>query len=163
MSGQKIYFERMMLMPVILPVDVEFQIPMHVRYAVFARKGIRSLATDAGFLESDCEDIEVAVGEAVTNAICYGRPKTGLGRAQVRCRVTSTHLLIEVEDEGLSKTVPSPRSLPGSSSEHGRGWPLIHKLMDCVSVRCTERGMLVRMIKRLPAGCRGEINLSAVA
>lgn len=135
-------------MRALLPTDLEFQIPMQGNYVSLVRKGIRSLAAEEGYTESDCEDIEIAVGEAVTNAISYGKPKCGQGRVRIHCRITPSYLIIEVEDEGRTSCVPLPKPSIGTRSEHGRGWMIIHRLMDRVSVRCTDRGMLVRMVKQ---------------
>lgn len=140
--------ERMTWMPVVLPTDVDFQIPADGKYVCLIRKGIRSLAAGAGFDEFDCQDVEVAVGEAVTNAVCHGRPKCGSGYVHVHCRMTPHRLVIEVRDDGRATCLPMPKSLPDFNSEHGRGWMLIHRLMDRVSVRCTDKGLLVRMVKR---------------
>lgn len=135
-------------MKAILPTDVEFQVPMQGKYVSLVRKGISALAAEEGYSEFDCQDIEIAVGEAVTNAISYGCPQKGDGRVRVHCRLTPSYLIIEVEDEGRSSCVPLPKPSVADSSEHGRGWIIIHRLMDRVSVRCTEKGMLVRMVKQ---------------
>lgn len=139
--------ERMTGMPVVLPTDVDFQIPADGKYVSLVRKGIRSLASGFGFGETDCQDVEVAVGEAVTNAICHGQPANGAASVYVHCRLTPNRLVIEVKDEGQAPCLPLPKCVPGFNNEHGRGWLLIHRLMDRVSVRTTDKGLLVRMIK----------------
>jgi serine/threonine-protein kinase RsbW len=140
--------ERMSRMPFALLADAEFQIPSHGRYVALVRKGIRSLAAGAGFDKAECQDIEVAIGEAVTNAVCHGRPAEGAGRVHVHCSLAHGHLAVEIEDEGGATCLPLPKANPTATDEHGRGWYLMHRLMDQVSVRCTEKGLLVRMAKR---------------
>ncbi len=135
-------------MAVVLPTDVEFQIPTDGKYVQFVRHGISQLAFGAGFDGNDCKDIEVAVGEAVTNAVCHGRPAIGDGRVYVRCRVTPYRLIIEVEDEGKTSDVEIPCVLPDHDNEHGRGWILMYNLMDRTTVRCTGNGLVVRLVKR---------------
>jgi anti-sigma regulatory factor (Ser/Thr protein kinase) len=136
-------------MAVMLPTDVEFQIPTDGRYAQFVRKGVSLLALGAGFADDDCKDIEVAVGEAVTNAICHGKPSDGAGRVFVRCRLTPYRLIVEVEDEGdTDSCIDIPCSLPEHDNEHGRGWILMYNLMDRTTVRCTGNGLVVRLVKR---------------
>lgn len=135
-------------MPVELIADAEFQIPAQGKYVALVRKGIRSLAEGAGFDEITCQDIEVAVGEAVTNAVRHGSPADGSGRVTVRCGVTRDSIEVDVEDNGRAVCVPIPRALVSRNNEHGRGWRIIHSLMDQVSVRCTKNGLLVRMVKQ---------------
>jgi anti-sigma regulatory factor (Ser/Thr protein kinase) len=136
-------------MSVILPTDVEFQIPTDGIYVAFVRKGVSLLAAGAGFDESECKDIEVAIGEVVTNAICHGRPSSGEAKVLVRCRLTPSRLVVEVEDEGRGDGLNMmPSCLPDHDDEHGRGWILIYNLMDRTTIRCTESGLLVRLIKR---------------
>jgi len=135
-------------MPVDILADAEFQIPAQGKYVALVRKGIRSLAKGAGFDEAICQDIEVAVGEAVTNAVCHGSPSDGSGRVSVRCTLKHNSIEIIVEDHGQIKCVPIPKVIVSNNSEHGRGWSIIHSFMDKVSVRCTEKGLLVRMVKQ---------------
>jgi serine/threonine-protein kinase RsbW len=134
-------------MRAVVPTDVEFEIPAEGEYAVLVRKGIRSLAAAADFDERDCQDIEVAVGEAVTNAILHGRPAGPVGCIRAHCRLTSKSLIVDVADNGGATCLPLPKSVSPGDNEHGRGWMLIHRLMDRVSVRCTKSGLLVRMVK----------------
>lgn len=135
-------------MPVILPTDVEFQIPAEGKYVAFVRKGVSLLACGAGFDADDCLDIEVAVGEAVTNAVCHGRPASGEGQVVVRCRLTPHRLVVEIEDEGDGLCDDFHVCLPDHDNEHGRGWILMYNLMDRTTVRCTDTGLLVRLVKR---------------
>lgn len=135
-------------MPVEMFADAEFQIPAQGKYVALVRKGIRSLAEGAGFDESTCQDIEVAVGEAVTNAVCHGSPSDGSGRVSVHCILAHNSIEITVEDQGRTRCVPIPKVIVSNNSEHGRGWKIIHSLMDKVSVRCTKNGLLVRMVKQ---------------
>ena len=135
-----------------LPRDVDFRIPMQGKYVSFVRRAIRSFAGDSGFTERQCQDLEVAVGEAVTNAVLYGQPENGSGAVNIHCKLTSHQLVVDVEDESRSTCVPTPGELPDADDEHGRGWLLMRSLMDKVSVQCTNRGLLVRMTKRRNPG-----------
>jgi len=139
---------RVAQMPVEPVAQAEFQIPAEGKYVALVRKGVRALAAGAGFDEVECQDIEVAIGEAVTNAVSHVRGKHGEARVRARCRVASNLLVVEVEDESGATCLPLPKSIPAADVEHGRGWFLIHRLMDQVSVRCAKRGLLIRMAKR---------------
>lgn len=135
-------------MAAILPTDVEFQIPHDGKYLAFVRKGVSMLASGAGFSYDDCIDVEVAVGEAVTNAILHGKPADGEGKVVVRCRLTPHRLIIEVEDGGEGLCEPDVRCIPDDDDEHGRGWLLMYNLMDRASFRCSDHGLVVRLVKR---------------
>ncbi len=136
----------------LLPRDVDFRIPMQGKYVSFVRRAVRSFADNGGFSERECQDLEVAVGEAVTNAVLYGHPENGGGAVNIHCRLNSRRLVVDVEDESRSTCVPEARDRPDAEDEHGRGWILMRSLMDNVSIRCTSRGLLVRMIKRRNSG-----------
>ncbi len=151
-------FERTDRMPSEMLTDAEFRIPSEGRYVALVRKGVRWFASEAGFDESCCQDIEVATGEAVTNAVSHGCPQSAEGRVSVRCRVIENRLVVEVEDEGHASCPPKPKAGPLMHSEHGRGLQLIHRLMDQVSIRCTDKGLLIRMVKRHYSHTRPSLN-----
>ena len=134
-----------------LTTNVRYWIPFDGKYVAMVRKGMRSLAEKLSFSEYDCQDIEVATGEAVTNAVSHGQPDKDDARIYVHCHVTHDSLVVVVEDDGRTTCIPSPMLLPDEDDEHGRGWVIIHRLMDSVSARCTKRGLLVRMVKNRPA------------
>ncbi|MEN6520223.1 MAG: ATP-binding protein [Armatimonadota bacterium] len=149
-------------MPVGVIADAEFQIPAQGKYVALVRKGIRSLAEGAGFDEDTCQDIEVAVGEAVTNAVCHGSPTDGSGRVSIRCGITQSSIEVDVKDNGHATCVPIPRAIVNKNNEHGRGWRIIHNLMDQVSVRCTKNGLLVRMVKQKAKASSAEMPQFAI-
>ncbi len=128
--------------------DVEFQIPAKASYVAVVRRAVRALVRAAGFDVSARQDIEVAVGEAVTNAVSYGSPNGVDSRVSIRCKTTDHKITIEVEDDGSDVCPPRPTPNSLNSREHGRGMHLIHRLMDRVSMRCSERGLTVKMVKR---------------
>jgi anti-sigma regulatory factor (Ser/Thr protein kinase) len=132
----------------IRPTDVEFQIPHEGKYVAFVRRGVSLLAGGAGFDLDECMDVEVAVGEAVTNAILHGRPASGDGKIFIRCRLTPHRLVVEIEDQGEGLCTDMPSCLPGDDDEHGRGWFLMYSLMDRTTVRCENNGLVVRLVKR---------------
>ena len=52
----------------------QLEISAHPQNAGLARERVLQAAARAGFAGLDLADIEIAVGEAVTNAILYGSP-----------------------------------------------------------------------------------------
>ena len=100
------------------------------------------------FSENEAEDVEIAVGEAVTNSIVHGKPDNGEGTVTVRCRRRKNALDIFIEDEGRCTCIPSAQVPLSDHEEHGRGYLLMNQLMEHVQVRCTERGLLLSMTKK---------------
>ena len=127
--------------------NIEFRIPREFKYVALIRKGIRLSPTPDRYPDRECNDIEIAVGEAVTNAIAYSSTEGCSEQIYVNCNFSPSRLVVDVQDGGCISCVPDPLPNPSIVSEHGRGWILIHRLMDSVSVRCTDDGMTVRMVK----------------
>lgn len=126
---------------------VKFQIPAEPKYVALVRKGVRCIAEATLFTEDEAQDVELAVSEAVTNAVRHSRPLSGKGNVKVVCRVQGSALEVNVRDEGTSAASPKVCVLPPIFQEHGRGNFLMNKLMDRVVTRCTSHGYSVTMTK----------------
>jgi len=99
-------------------------------------------------------EIELALREALVNAIVHGNQKDPRKRVYVNCRCTTDgEVSIAVEDEGNGfdhDEVPNPTSPDNRLRTHGRGIYLIRTLMD--EVHFEQGGSLVHMRKRANAG-----------
>lgn len=100
-------------------------------------------------------DIELAVREAIANAVIHGNHENPEKRVYVNCRCTIDGVvLITVRDEGQgfdSRTLPDPTDAANLLLTHGRGLRLMQALMDEVGFE--ESGRIVRMRKLLrPSG-----------
>ena len=95
-------------------------------------------------------EIELAVHEALVNAVVHGNQEDVHKHIYVKCRCTTGgEVLITVEDEGQgfkSDAVPDPTSPDNCLRTHGRGIYLIRTLMDEVGFE--QGGSVVRMRKR---------------
>ena len=95
-------------------------------------------------------DIEMALHEALANAVIHGNRGNSCKRVYVTCRCyTDGEVLITVRDEGRgfdSSAVPDPTFLENLLFTHGRGIYLIKALMDEVSFE--EGGAVVMMRKK---------------
>ena len=95
-------------------------------------------------------DIELAVREAIANAIVHGNQQDPRKRVYVKSRCTRDgEVSITVEDEGQgfkSDAVPDPTSPTNRLRTHGRGIYLIKTLMDKVDFQ--QGGSVVHMRKR---------------
>ena len=94
-------------------------------------------------------DIEMALREALANAVTHGNGENSSKRVYVGCRCyTNGEVSITVRDEGQgfdSSAVPDPTLLENILFAHGRGIYLMKTLMDEVSFE--EGGSVVRIRK----------------
>lgn len=100
--------------------------------------------------EDQSFDILLALNEAVGNAIRHAA--TG-GPLRVSCDVHGSALLMQVEDSGRGFDYrPTMAELPDPMAASGRGFFLMHELMDEVVVRTSRRGTCVSMKARIHSG-----------
>lgn len=94
-------------------------------------------------------DIELALQEALLNAVIHGNAEDPAKRIYVTTRCsTNGAVSITIRDEGQgfdSHDVPDPTAAENQMSSHGRGVYLIRALMDQVSFE--EGGTVVHMYK----------------
>jgi len=94
-------------------------------------------------------DVEIALREAVANAIIHGNHKDRRKQVHVTCCCEPDEVSIAVKDEGSGfdiNTVPDPTARENIGSVHGRGIHMMKALMD--DVRFEEGGAVVHMKKR---------------
>lgn len=105
-----------------------------------------------GFSEGKVEEMLVAVGEAVTNAVVHGAPN---GETAEMDAVT-IHLVVRNSDITIAVTSPrtgwkaSPRPRADLMAERGRGLLMIQSLTDTWRVRQGAGGTTVYLTWRLP-------------
>ena len=96
-------------------------------------------------------DIEIAVREAISNAVVHGNHENPQKRVDVNCRCTiDGEVLITVCDEGQGfdgRTLPDPTDKANLLLTHGRGLRFMQALMD--EVVFEDNGRIVRMRKWL--------------
>jgi serine/threonine-protein kinase RsbW len=125
-----------------LPSELTAISPFADQLMVFIRK----------FWEADGSevDIEIALREALANAVVHGNHENPNRRVHVTCRCsTEGEVSITVSDEGRgfdNRAVPDPTAPGNVEFTHGRGLYLMQMLMDEV---CFERnGAVVHMRKK---------------
>jgi len=103
-------------------------------------------------------DIELALREALANAIVHGNREDPGQRVAVICRCgTNGEVSITVQDEGEGfdyDSVPDPTAPETRLRATGRGIYLMKALMD--DVRFEQRGAVVHMRKKANADSAGE-------
>ena len=105
---------------------------------------------------SDSEgDIELALQEALANAVRHGNHENPHKQVHVSCRCSRDgEVSVTVRDEGEgfdSEALPDPTAPQNYLRTHGRGIYLMRALMDEVSF--AEGGRVVHMRKRMATIC----------
>jgi serine/threonine-protein kinase RsbW len=93
-------------------------------------------------------DVEIALREALANAIVHGNHEDRRKHVHVTCRCESDEVSIAVRDEGNGfdiNSVPDPTAPENITLVHGRGIHVMRALID--EVRCEEGGVVVHMRK----------------
>jgi len=114
------------------------------------REKATSAAREAGARGDTLSDIQIAVGEALTNAYRHGSPKKPENRISLRCMTCPMAVVVEISDEGDRFDFDNC-SDPDISQmrDHGMGIYLMRQAMDVVEFCCDCPGNRVRMIKWL--------------
>ena len=115
-------------------------IPAHTNQLAGLRVELRKWLLAASVGPDDTDDILVAVGEALTNAIEHGHGHDG---RPIDMRAEHKHNLhtFAIRDRGAWRYPPT------NDGSRGRGLALIHKLMDDVSIERSESGTTITFTK----------------
>ncbi len=127
----------------------QFEITAHPQNAGQARERIRALAARAGLSGLDLADVEIAVGEAVTNAILYGSP-TAASHIVIIGGLGDGAFFVEIHDQGHGFDPSTLHANEDTDALGGRGIHLMQALMDVVELHHNGAGMTARLCKRLP-------------
>jgi serine/threonine-protein kinase RsbW len=104
------------------------------------------LITKCQWVSGNEEDVEIALREALANAVIHGNHEDPGKHVYVGCRGGSDGVSIVVRDEGQGfdpDDVPDPTASENIKSAHGRGIYLMKTLMD--EVRFERGGTVVYM------------------
>jgi serine/threonine-protein kinase RsbW len=107
------------------------------------------LLRNRGCVPEGVRDVEIALREALANAIIHGNHEDRRKHVQVTCRCEPGEVSIAVRDEGKGfdiNNVPDPTAPENIGSAHGRGIHVMKALMD--EIRFEEGGAAVHMRKR---------------
>ncbi len=107
------------------------------------------LLRNCGCVPEGVSDVEIALREALANAILHGNHEDRRKHVHVTCRCEPDEVSIGVKDEGKGfdiNSVPDPTAPQDIGSIHGRGIHVMKAVMD--EVRFEEGGTVVHMRKR---------------
>src|SRR6266853_1584034 len=106
------------------------------------------LITKFGCVPEGESGVEIALREALANAIIHGNHQNPRKHVYVRFRCKADEVSIAVKDEGRGfdiNTITDPTAPENTGSAHGRGIYLMKAVMD--EVRFEEGGVVVHMRK----------------
>ena len=124
------------------PPLLELWLPADPQAVPQARHKAMQACTEAGFTEEDCFTLDLALGEALANAVLHGAPRAGNAQKDDRHVCLSLwgygeRLIIHVCDRGPGfSPPPPPYPMPSAAdgATHGRGLPLMETLTDAMVV-----------------------------
>jgi anti-sigma regulatory factor (Ser/Thr protein kinase) len=122
-----------------------------------ARRRVRAVMAEAGVDEQSAQEIEVALGETLSNVHRHAYRGT-VGSVRVELWLTDVAVTVCITDEGDGATLPSvPRVLSGDPESGGRGLYLTARLVDNVEIAANPQGngITVRLTKRVLNGHAG--------
>jgi len=129
-------------------IELERSLPSEVAaISPFVDK-LMLLLRKCGSVSEGVSDVEIALREALANAIIHGNHENPRKHVHVRCRCEPDEIAIAVKDEGRGfdvNTITDPTAPENTGSVHGRGIYLMKAFMD--EVRFEEGGVVVHMRK----------------
>jgi serine/threonine-protein kinase RsbW len=131
---------------------VELKLPSRIEAIGEAAEAATDAARRLGFAEDALFGIDLAVREAVTNAVLHGNRSDESKPVEIGVAGTDEGLVITVRDQGEGfdpGTVADPTAEENILKASGRGILFMRTFMDEVTwERPTEGGTLVRMTKK---------------
>lgn len=133
---------------------IKLQIPSHPRFCDVARIAVAGVAADAGFKESDIEDIKMAVSEACINVIQHAYDQD-LHPLMLTFTHTQDGIQIVIRDHGkgfdIEKMKANAKPITAESPKtSGLGLFIMQNLMDSVELTSTPgEGSTITLTKKL--------------
>jgi hypothetical protein len=126
------------------PAPLEMDFAADVRQLGPSRAALRSWLTQAGVEHDQIQDMLVAAGEAVANAIEHGHRNRPEGIISLRASAVVDGLQVSVIDTGVWKI---PQQVAGDN--RGRGISLMRCLVQDLSIHSNDSGTTVHMYARI--------------
>ncbi len=127
-------------------------LPSRIESIAEAAEEAAKIAGRSGFGEEALFGIDMAVREAVTNAVLHGNGRDETKRVEIGYTTSESALVITVRDSGVGfdpEAVPDPTAEQNLLKASGRGLLFMRNFMDEVRwERHPEGGTVVRMTKK---------------
>ena len=117
-------------------------VPAHLQQLAVLRRTLRQWLIATVVDQHTAQELVLAVGEAVTNAIEHAYLDSEPGSVELTVSRYPEELHFEVRDHGRWRTIPAP-------GPRGRGLKMMEKLTDAVTVDIDDHGTTVQLCKRL--------------
>ncbi len=125
-----------------------------------ARRAVQRVCEEIGLPDDDCVALDLALGEALANAVVHGASAAQRSDPAPEVHVSAwdfqSQLIVEVRDTGCGFDPPLPpyaMPSPDIDATHGRGLPLMEMLTDALVVcrgGADEGGSSIYLIKSKP-------------
>lgn len=126
------------------PAPLELDFPAHSEHLASSRAALRGWLSRAGLNRDQVQNVLIAVGEAVANAIEHGHRDDPGGLVSVRASAFVDGLRVTITDTGKWKP-----SEPGADIRRGRGLTLMKGLMDDFTISSDIDGTTVDLFTRI--------------
>lgn len=135
---------------------IRLTLPNDVRHIGVASGAVRAAARPYGYSESELDDWERVIEEAVSNVIRFAYDPGEQASFDIDCLQGTNGLTVRIRDRGRPF---DPRRIqpiafdndPKSTSAYGLGWHLMQQLMDVVSLESLGReGKQLTLFKAAP-------------
>ena len=129
-------------------IALECSLPSEVTAISHFVDKLMLLLRNCGCVPEGVSDVEIALREALANAIIHGNHEDRRKHVHVTCRCEPGEVSIAVKDEGKgfdTNNVPDPTAPENIRSVHGRGIHVIKALMD--EVLFEDGGAVIHMRK----------------
>jgi serine/threonine-protein kinase RsbW len=130
-------------------IALEWSLPSEVTAISLFVDKLMPLLRNCGCVSEGVSDVEIALREALANAIIHGNHEDRRKHVHVTCSCEPEEVSIAVKDEGKGfdpNNLPDPTAPENIGSIHGRGIHVIRALMH--EVRFDEGGAVIHMRKR---------------
>jgi len=138
--------------------ELQIEIPSEIGSIAPAVDKIVSEIRSSACAPGKEQDIELALFEALANAVIHGNREQPAKRVNICCRHERTNqdcIAIVIRDQGAGfdpAAVPDPTRPENLTAEHGRGILMMRTFMD--EVRFEKGGTEVHMVKNCDAAGR---------
>ena len=138
--------------PFVTDQTTRLVLPSHIEAVADAAAAAAEFARSCGLADDAAFGIDMAVREAITNAIVHGNKEDDAKKVELTLNCSQNAVEIEVKDQGEGfdpGSVPDPTAPENILKTSGRGNFLIRNLMDEVDWSSSaEGGTKVRMVKK---------------
>ena len=127
------------------PIVMDLELRAERSQLGLARRYIAKVCAEFGLDAAGTGELVHAVNEAVTNAIRHGAPDSS-GRIRIGLVASAQRLVFKVSDHG---SFVMPLDEPKPDDGHGRGFTLMRRFTDHVSLCAGPGGTTVMLVKEL--------------